>query len=299
MVKSLCLKIFWGALILSSVGQSALPDWTSEIEWQKFQRSFFEKTRKDAKLGQLKSTPSSAIDTHFLNRLRQGGDDCTFLRLGLLSSLWGGTLQSEEMSALWLSDTPNMRQNVFSYLAGKFVGHQLIQYYATLEQTPTVMPAHLFDLTQQRFRALVGLKTADSSGYAQNFIASLLSSSETFKALQKRLMQEDVRRHARAFEVAYASQLIPSWIQRYIKAKTHAQRSHFEKLLLCLPSKILLLSARQFRLSQHLPEAVVSYALVASKSQKTRQECDDFIGQLIVEKKAETFEQLLPPKEMP
>lgn len=300
MVKRCFGQIFW-MWVFSSVcgqvgdiyGQAEVKGWTDEMEWQSFQNQMF----KNAEIKKTTSEGQRPFDDEFLKRLRQGKDEEVFLRLGFLSSLWTSSLSGEEISALWQNDVPQMRRRLLSYLTGKFIGTQLVQYYLTLEKTLKPMPAHLFDLTLERFKKLTALGFGNSIGYVQQAVMGILDSKEMFQALKRYLTEEGTRRQARAFEVALAAQFVPLWVHQYITAPERTCKAQLEKMLLCVPSKALLMAARLNSLDvRSAPEAVASYALVASKNKKARRECDAFVAGLINKKNVKAFEPLLLPK---
>lgn len=271
----------------------------NECIWQVFQGKIIHKYLTKNK-GESVNT-QGVLSEDFLKQLQMVEDEATLLRLGLLSGVWGASVTWSELDLLWRKNILKFSRNIVVYLVGKFVGHQIISYYKSLEQTKTSMPSNLFQLTETRLKQMLpaDLSQQASLDSDRQYIAKAMQASALKNEMQHMLVSEFVRLQAKAFELVIALPFVCEWLQRFVDAKSRPEKERFEALLKLLPSKVLWLAAQELSLKEATySEAIAAYAFVAdrkkgAKRQKVSAELNAFVKALIAARKAQAFERLL------
>lgn len=240
---------------------------------------------------------SAPLDRKFLNNLRLTYGNIQRFLMGLYSCVWGPSFHQTELDTLWVQDSQNFSQNIIPYLAGKFIGFQLLNYYKNLEQSKKKQSEDIFHLSKKDFQKLTCLEKAPLPGQYQNYVHAIITDEAMRTKIQQFVEDPTTQQEARRFELVLAFHYVSPWFHRYVNEQKKEQKIQLEEAAKALPFRVLTALAQIWSLSPNTyAESIVAYALAVSKDPKWSKEIDQFTDYLVQTGQEQVFERLLPPQ---
>lgn len=267
----------------------------SEFSWQDIQKHYIKKYKK---------SEIQPMDKNFIMLIISSKNKHLLLRLGMLSALWGEFLEQSEMDALWVHsqkyEKTSFSDDLSVYIVGKFIGEKIIKNYQQLEKISRIENSSYLNLSTQYLKKKINniMSNYKYKSYNQYLKCTLntLSSDSTLDKVKKLLKKNFVKRYAKAFEFSIASEYALEWLDAYIQEKNKEKKENLEKILMLLPTDVLILSGQRALVcpsENSFSRALASYTLAATKEKNIEPHLDFLINYLISHHKVQAFEPFL------
>ncbi|MDR2464078.1 MAG: hypothetical protein LBD36_00460 [Holosporales bacterium] len=292
-------------ILIGTITHSYALDVTKEAEWQDLQRQLVKKFIKN-NVNENKSDLLKLIN----NELNMSD----LLRFGMISRLQGAKcFTQEEVDTLWLHKDQHFFQDILiEYLTGLIIGDDIVRRYQIIDNSIKVThlsygqkskkPSFLYSKIEIRnklkelchdFFLRFTTETNSKNQYLQRIIEMILT-ERTIVKIKQRLADKHTLYLAQTFELSVAFEYAMKWFDLYLKKDK--ERLIFERKLLSLPSKILILvglSSLDENDLKTYSKTLAAFTLAVAKNKHKKNNLDYLVDFLIKNKQAQAFEPFL------